>query len=35
VAEAIRGHRGNLPVANEQLARLRANSAAKSLRRAV
>jgi hypothetical protein len=35
VAEAIRGHRGNLPVAAEQLARLRANSAAKSLRRAV
>jgi hypothetical protein len=35
MAEAISGHRGNLPVATEQLARLRANSAAKSLRRAV
>jgi hypothetical protein len=35
VAEAVRGHRGNLPVAAEQLARLRANSAPTPLRRAV
>src|SRR5262249_41427352 len=35
VAEAIHSHRGNLPVAAEQLARLRANSAATSLQRAV